>query len=155
MSWLGALFGGTGEPDPVPESAPSAAGFPARARAAADALAAETRRLGRDLSPAAASTLRRIPDILAPVIADAADHSLLPEREYAVESLLTDLVPTTITTYLRIPAAERRDGSAPDIALIGQLETLALSAIDIVDHVRRDAHAAFEANQIFLDGKFA
>jgi hypothetical protein len=151
MSWLGNLFAGAGD-TPAPAAARPA--FPERAAAAADALAAAARPLGRDLSPAAYSTLQRIPDLIRPIIVDAAEHPLLAEREFAVESLLTDLVPATLTAFLRIPPAERADGSDADAALVDQLETLALAAVDTVAAVRRDAVAAFEANQLFLDAKF-
>lgn len=155
MSWFGALFAGAGEDSSTPAPAPARAEFPERAQAASDALAAASRRLGSDLSPAAYSTLRRIPDLIHPVIVDAVEHPLMAEREFAVESLLGDLVPATLAAYLRIPAADRADGSAADESLVGQLETLAVAAIEIVALVKRDAVAAFEANQLFLDAKFS
>lgn len=152
MSWLGALFTGAGDDSPAP--VPARPDFPERAAAAAARLADRSRPLGRDLSPAAYSTLRRIPDLIRPVIDDAAEHSLLPEREFAVESLLTDLVPSTLAAFMRIPPADRPDGSDADRAITRQLETLAVAAADIRTAVHRDAAAAFEANQLFLDAKF-
>lgn len=152
MTWLSALFGG-GDREPDTVTAPAVVPFHVRAAQAADNLAAASRKFGRDISPAAYSNLRRIPDLIRPAIADAAEHPLLAEREYSIESLLTDLVPTTLTTFLRIPAGDRADGSDADKALTRQLDSLAVSAQDITALTKRDAVAALEANAMFLDAK--
>lgn len=155
MSWFTGLFGG-GEATTTTVVAPPppAVPFTERAQTELDALAAASTRAGRDLSTAAYSLLRTIDDIIRPLIDHIWNHPVVVEREVAIESLLTDYVPNTLTVFLRLPEEDRADGSPADLSLCTQLETLALGARELADGIHQDAVNALQTNAIFLQNKF-
>ncbi|SDH49025.1 hypothetical protein [Microbacterium sp. 77mftsu3.1] len=124
--------------------------FPARAQRQLDALSVTNRAAGADLEPAAYSQLRRTEDLLRPVILDAVEHPILPEREFAIETMLTDLIPSTVTAYCRIPERDRQPGSAASASLLTQLGMLSTSATEIAENIKTDAVTALQANAILL-----
>jgi hypothetical protein len=156
VSFLGGLFDRGGrQPAPVtPAPAPAAAApFADRAQQQLAALSVIARQAGSDLNGEAYSRLRRIEDLLRPVIADAAAHPILPEREFAVEAMLTDLVPNTLAAYRRVAAADRAPGSAAEQSLTTQLGMLGESAAEIAAQVKQDAVSALQANAFLLESR--
>lgn len=157
MSLFGLFDRGGRRTAPVP-TAPTApalapAEFSARAEQQLARLADFSRAAGRDLDGQAYSLLRRIEDILRPAIADAAAHPILPEREHAIETMLTDLIPETIGAYRRIPREDRARGSASASSLTRQLGMLLDSAASIRDLIQQDAHSALAANALLLESR--
>lgn len=127
--------------------------FGARARKQLEALSVTSRRAGRELEPAAYSSLRHIEDILRPAIEDAVEHPILPEREHAIETMLTDLIPNTIAAYLRISDEDRIPGSPAATSLDTQLRMLGASAAEIAALIKQDAVSALQANAYLLQSR--
>lgn len=127
--------------------------FYARAFRQLDELSVTSRRAGRDLEPATYSYLRHIEDILRPAIADAVEHPILPEREHAIETMLTDLAPNTIAAFLRISDEDRTPGSAAAESLASQLRMLTESAADIASLIKQDAVNGLQANAFLLQSR--
>lgn len=151
---LWRLFGGRRKTD---RPAPSA-GFRAwavEAQALLDEFAADNRALGRDLPPAAYSQLRRIEDMLRPAIGEAREQPMLPERQYAVESMMQRLVPDTLAAFLRIPFPERGDNSRAAAMLLEQLSMLTEQAAQIAEDAHRESGSALVANLLFLEERAA
>ena len=153
---MSRLFGRGGRDTPP---APAAAApvvaepFGARALRQLEALSVTSRRAGRDLEPAAYSYLRHIEDILRPAIEDAVQHPILPEREFAIETMLTDLIPNTLAAFQRISDEDRLPGSAAASSLATQLQMLGESAREIAALIKQDAVSALQANAFLLQSR--
>lgn len=127
--------------------------FGTRALRQLDALSVTSRRAGRDLEPAAYSSLRHIEDILRPAIEDAAQHPILPEREFAIETMLTDLIPNTLAAFQRISDEDRAPGSDAAASIAAQLRMLGESATEIAALIKQDAVSALQANAFLLESR--
>lgn len=142
-----------GDRTPVTPVTAPAVSFGERAHHQLVALSVITRQAGRDLDADAYSLLRHVEDLLRPTIADAAEHPILPEREHAIETMLTDLIPNTIAAFLRIPAPNRRPGSEAATSLRAQLTMLGESAAEIDALIKHDAVSALQANAFLLESR--
>jgi hypothetical protein len=156
MSLFGLFDRGGRRTAPVPTTPPAAADtapadFGARAQGQLARLADFSRAAGHDLDGEAYSRLRRIEDVLRPAIADAIQHPILPEREHAIEAMLTDLIPETLNAYRRIPREDRGSGAAT--SLTRQLGMLLDSAASIRELIQQDAHSALAANALLLEAR--
>lgn len=152
---MSRLFGRGGRNTPAPAAAAPvvAEPFASRAMHQMDALSVASRRAGRDLEPATYSYLRHIEDILRPAIEDAVQHPILPEREHAIETMLTDLIPNTIAAFLRISDEDRAPGSPAAASLATQLRMLGESATEIAALIKQDAVSALQANAYLLQSR--
>lgn len=154
MSFLGGLFDRGGRtPAPVVPAPATVGPFAVRAEKQLRALSVLARQAGRELNAEAYSRLRRIEDVLRPAIADAADHPILPEREFAIEAMLTDLVPNTLAAYRRVAAADRAPGSVAEQSLTTQLGMLGESAAEIGALIKQDAVSALQTNAFLLESR--
>lgn len=147
------LFGGGAREEraPLPAAAPEP--FATRAVHQLEQLSVTARRAGRDLDAEAYSRLRHIEDILRPVIADASEHPILPEREFAIETMLTDLIPNTLAAFQRIAPEDRNPASAAAASLRTQLHMLGESAAGIAALIKQDAVSALQANAFLLQSR--
>lgn len=156
MSFFEGLFGRRTQESAAPSShTPPHEAWAEKADNLLSDLAAFSRQAGRDVEPATYSELRRIEDLVRPAIADARQHPLLPEREYAIEALLTRLVPETVEAFRRVPTSQRGPGSGASASLRTQVRMLARSAADISEQVQRDAESALTANLLFLEARLS
>lgn len=153
MSWLESIFARNDSPR-VPEAAPAAQSFDARILSALDSLAEASRRSGAAVSPQVFSMLRSIDDVLRPLSAHVALHPVVVEREVAIESLVTDYVPTALRLFLELPRSEQADGGKADRLLQEQFTALERSARQLSANIYEDSVSALETHTIFIQTKF-
>lgn len=121
-----------------------------RLRGLLDVLAQASRQASGVVSPNAYSALRRIDDILRPLIDDLEGRTVLPEHEATLEQFIGRFVPDTLTLFLDLPTAEQADGGRGDTLLIEQLTALERGAHDLTDTIQSDTYSALETNAYFL-----
>jgi hypothetical protein len=155
VSWLEALFA-RDEPRRATAPVPAAPvqSFTERATASLDTLADATRAAGSRVSTQVFSQLRSIDDVVRPLIAHVATHPVVIETEIAIESLITDYVPTPLRLFLELPAAEAVDGGKADLLLQEQFTALERSARKLSLSVYGDSVSALETHAIFIQNKF-
>jgi hypothetical protein len=155
VTWLNSLF--TGDAPSTPSTpAPSAPviTFSDRVTASLDSLAQASRRSGAAVSPAAFSQLRSIDDVIRPLLAHIALHPVMLEREIALEALVTDYVPTTLTLFMQLPESQQADGGKADLLLQAQFTALERSARQQSTTIFEDSVSALETHAIFIQNKF-
>ncbi|MCU1406031.1 MAG: hypothetical protein JWQ43_2334 [Glaciihabitans sp.] len=121
---------------------------------ALDELAGAARGAGSRVSTQVYSQLRSIDDVVRPLINHVATHPVVIETEIAIESLITDYVPTPLRLFLQLPAAEAVDGGKADLLLQEQFTALERSARKLSLSVYSDSVSALETHAIFIQNKF-
>ncbi|WIB65401.1 hypothetical protein [Curtobacterium sp. MCBD17_040] len=121
-----------------------------RYRDGLDQLAAAARQASAVISPAAFSTLRRIDDVLRPMVNDLEGCSIPAEQDVAVQQFIHEFVPDTLTLFLGLPAADQADGGRGDQMLVEQLTAVEQAAADLADRAHGDAFNGMEVNALFL-----
>ena len=156
MSWFDSLFG-RGEVEAVAVAAVAASTKPFHEKTAEqlDILTKFVKRSSREISPSVYSQLRSIDDAARPLIDYIATHPVEPAKEYAIEALLTDYIPTPLGIFLQLPEGERRDGGKADLLLIKQYGTLEKNIIELGQSIYVDTMNALETHARFIDNKFS
>lgn len=153
MSWLDSIFARADSPR-APNIAPVVQSFDERILPALNSLAEASRRSGAAVSPQVFSMLRSLDDVLRPLLAHVALHPVVVEREVAIESMITDYVPTSLRLYLELPESDRVDGGKADRLLQEQYTALEKSARQLSANIYDDSLAALETQSIFIQTKF-
>ncbi|MEJ7783692.1 MAG: hypothetical protein WKF96_02740 [Solirubrobacteraceae bacterium] len=111
------------------------------------------RRAGGTLPVAALPRLGQIEDVLRPLVEYLVDNPPSIEEEIAVEALLTDYLPTTLSAYTvlnrQVATMVRADGRAPGDDLLDQLAMLEAAARELSSSVY-----AHDAEQLATQGRF-
>lgn len=123
-----------------------------------DRLRWQARSAGSRLPIATLPMIGRIEDVVKPLLDHLAANPPSIDEEIAVESLLTDYFPTTLTTYLNLNpqfAGEARpDGRTPGDDLIDQLRTLATAATELSRAIYAHDAQDLQSQGRFLQTKF-
>ncbi|TDW31281.1 hypothetical protein [Cryobacterium psychrophilum] len=154
MSWLSTMFGNhegnTGVETPVePELA-----FTERVTASLNTLAADARLAGAVISTTAFSQLRSIDDVIRPLLAYIAGNPVPITDQIAIESLVSDYVPTSLRLFLLLPPEDQTAGDPADLLLHEQFTALETSARRLSATIIVTAASALETHAIFLQNKF-
>lgn len=153
MSWFDSIF-----PRDSAQSAPAAVvaePFDVRILRSLNTLALASRRSGAAVSPQVFSQLRSLDDVIRPLLAHVALHPVAVEREIAIESLVTDYVPTTLRLFLELPMSEQVDGGPADKLLQEQFTALEKSARQTSANIYEDSLSALQTQAIFIQTKFS
>jgi hypothetical protein len=156
VSWLESLFSRdeSRRPPAVPVAPAAPQSFSDRMTAALDTLADSARAAGSQVSTAVFSQLRTIDDVLRPLILHVGTHPVVIETEIAIESLVTDYVPTPLRLFLQLPPSEKADGGKADLLLQEQYTALERNARHLSASVYNDSVSALETHAIFIENKF-
>jgi hypothetical protein len=123
-----------------------------------DRLRWQARSAGSRLPIAALPMIGRIEDVVAPLLEHLRVNPPSIDEEIAVEGLLTDYFPTTLTTYLnlnpRFASEPRADGRTPGDDLIDQLRTLATAATELSRAIYAHDAQDLQSQGRFLQTKF-
>jgi hypothetical protein len=154
MSWLSAMFGNDdGNPGVQAPGEPDLP-FTDRVTASLNALAADARSAGAVISTAAFSQLRSIDDVIRPLLAYIVGNPVPITEQIAIESLVSDYVPTSLRLFLLLPPADQVDGGAADLTLQDQFTALEKNARQLSSSIIVTAASALESHAIFLQNKF-
>lgn len=111
------------------------------------------RRAGATLPVAALPRLGEIEDVLGPLLEYLIDNPPSVDEEIAVEALLTDYLPTTLSAYMglnrQVAMAPGLDGRTPGNELLEQLALLETAARELSVSVY-----AHDAEQLATQGRF-
>lgn len=88
------------------------------------------------LSPQAYSLVRQVDDIIRSLLPYIEKQPLIMEHEVVIQNILTDYIPTPISTYLRLDASDRGDGSHADLLLCQQFATIRDNMWDLAEQIR-------------------
>jgi hypothetical protein len=153
-----SLFGRSDADDSVEPVASVPLSFVDRMTQQLDRLRWQARGAGSRLPVATLPMIGRIEDVVVPLLEHLAANPPSIDEEIAVESLLTDYFPTTLTTYLNLNprfAGERRaDGRTPGDDLIDQLRTLETAATELSRAIYAHDAQDLQAQGRFLQTKF-
>ena len=155
MSWISNLFGLDEAPVGTGAIAVPTKPFHERSEEQLNILTKFVKQSSREVSPDVYSRLRSMDDLIRPLIKYIAANPVVIEKEIAIESLLTDYIPTPLGIYLQLPDSERTDGSAGDLVLISQYDTLERSIVELGKGIYKDSLAQLQTHAIFLETKFA
>ncbi|WP_127782540.1 hypothetical protein [Rhodococcus sp. X156] len=142
------------EPEPTPVSKP----FPDRMRAELRKVSWTARGAGAVLPVAALPELGRIEDVLIPLVEHLRHNPPTMDEEIAVESMVTDYLPTTINAYLSLnpqyAKQVRPDGRTPGDDLLEQMRMLEQAIRDLAQAVYAHDAQQLEVQGRFLSSKF-
>jgi hypothetical protein len=153
-----SLFGRDEADDPSVPAEPVPTSFVDRMAQQLDRLRWQARSAGARLPIEALPQLGRVEDVLVPLLHHLEANPPSIDEEIAVEGLLTDYLPTTLTTYLnlnpRFAAEPRADGRTPGDDLVDQLRTLETAATDLSRAIYAHDAQDLQAQGRFLQTKF-
>ncbi len=154
MSWLSAMFGSAdGNPGVRTPDEPEVP-FTERVTASLNTLAAAARSAGAVISTTAFSQLRSIDDVIRPLLGYIAGNPVPITEQIAIESLVSDYVPTSLRLFLLLPPGDQQDGDPGDLLLQEQFTALEKSARQLRSSIIVTAASALETHAIFLQNKF-
>ena len=152
-----SLFNRPDEDGPAPVE-PAPVLFVDRMVQQLDRLRWQARGAGSRLPIAALPMIGRIEDVVKPLLDHLAANPPSIDEEIAVEGLLTDYFPTTLTRYLNLnpqfAAEARADGRTPGDDLIDQLRTLATAATELSRAIYAHDAQDLQSQGRFLQTKF-
>lgn len=120
-----------------------------------DKLAVTVRASGADIPTAVYSKLRVIDDVLRSLLKYIAVQGCSAEQEFFLNAMVTDYVPTALTTYLNLSSQDKGDNTPSALLLMKQYDTLEDKARDLAQMVRSGAIAELSTHANFIDSKFA
>jgi hypothetical protein len=118
-------------------------------------LAAVARQSSGAVSAHVFSILRGIDDILRPLLSQIALHPVSVEREIAIESLITDYVPTSLRLFFALPPSERAEDGVAHGLLNEQVAALERSAENLSRSINADSLSALRTQSLFIQSKFS
>jgi hypothetical protein len=155
--FLGSLFGngaGARGSAEVGHTAPPEEDDLRRAGTALVDLRRFVRRSGARLPPVVYSQLRQIDDLLAALIRYIDGARASTEQLVLLEAMVSDYLPGAVRAYLLLSEPSRQDYSAETKALLSQLKTLHLTALNLDNQVRTGAVTELAVHGRFLQDKF-
>lgn len=138
------LFGGGRSNDEIHAPAPATTALPLPEPfylllwKGLDSFASLTRRHGRALPTGAYSTLRRIDDILRPMVTYVQEHEIDMSFQVQMENMVLDMLPNTINTFASLDDSVRADQEAQGL-LEEQCLILETRAAKLVQETKDDA----------------
>ena len=138
--------------------APPARSFAEQMQAALHQVSWTARGAGNRLPVAALPRLGLIEDLLGPLLAHLHSNPPSVDEEIAVQSIVTDYLPTTINAYLSMNTQfahlPRADGRTPGDDLLDQLATLHQAVTDLAQAVYAHDGQELAVQGRFLQAKF-
>lgn len=132
--------------------------FVERMRAQLDTLRWQARTAGARLPIEALPMMGRLEDVVGPLLDHLTVNPPSIDEEIAVESMLTDYIPTTLTRYLNLnpqfAAEARADGRTPGDDLVDQLRVLAVAVTELSRAVYAHDAQDLQSQGRFLQTKF-
>jgi hypothetical protein len=109
------------------------------------------------LPPMAYSRLRHAEDAMRKLLAyiEKSKVRLIAEHSFAVEAMITDYLPNTLTTYLALDEDDRTETAQLSKTLISQCATLHLKILDIEDKIQEEAIREANAHNQFINNRLA
>ncbi len=132
---------------------------PAALKAKIDNLVLHLNRRAGQLPAAAMVHVRQLTDTLEAIVATSATRDLDIYAVITVRSTLDDYLPTTIRTYLAVPAEQRdvprANGTSPTASLHDQIDALLTAALNVLEAAQRQDVDALMTQGAFLTTKFS
>lgn len=154
---FGSLFGYGSSQDSRPEQLVISDEKEDELRAAEEALSsltAQLRRSGADIPTAAYSQFAQIADLLCALVEHAGKIGSTIEQRVLLAAMLADYLPTSLRTYLTLPAVNRALGSAETGLLLEQLATLHSTASTLESEIHNGSSTELAIHGRFLQDKF-
>ncbi|MFC9351535.1 hypothetical protein [Arthrobacter sp. NPDC057013] len=126
----------------------------ANCAAALSALRQILRANGAELPTLAYSQFRQIDDLLATLTVYLQESGASVEQTVLLGAMVSDYLPTSLSTYLKLAKSVRREDSPESAALFAQLATLHATAVDLDKQVRSGAATELAVHGRFLQDKF-
>lgn len=120
-----------------------------------DELAVFMRKHGGIIPTFVYSQVRRIDDVLRPLISYIAVNGCSPEQEHLLESMVTDYIPTPLKTFIGLPKQDRADDGRPAQLLSSQFATIEKRVRDLAELVRTGALDELATHAEFIDNRFS
>lgn len=120
-----------------------------------DELAVYMRAHGNILPTSVYSQVRRIDDVLRPLLTFITANGCSAEQEHLLSSMITDYIPTPLKTFVSLPRADRADDGIPARLLKEQFDTMLEKVYDLAGLVRTGALEEMTIHANFIDNKFS
>lgn len=120
-----------------------------------DKLAVFVRAKGSLIPTHVYSQVRRIDDVLRPLLVYIAANGCSPEQEHLLTSMITDYIPTPLNTFISLPKADRADDGNPAKLLNEQFDTMLEKVYDLSELVRTGALNELAIHASFIDNRFS
>lgn len=120
-----------------------------------DGLAVYMRANGNIIPTSVYSQVRRIDDVLRPLLVYITANGCSPEQEHLLTSMITDYIPTPLKTFISLPRADRADNGNPARLLKEQFDTMLEKVYDLSELVRRGALSELAMHADFIDDRFS
>lgn len=120
-----------------------------------DNLAVYMRSNGNIIPTSVYSQVRRIDDILRPLLAFITANGCSAEQEHLLNAMITDYIPTPLKTFISLPRADRADDGTPARLLREQFDTMLEKVYDLSELVRSGALNDLAIHAEFIDERFS
>lgn len=120
-----------------------------------DELAIYLRSHGNIIPTSVYSQVRRIDDILRPLLAFITANGCSPEQEHLLTSMITSYIPTPLKAFVSLPKADRADNGTPARLLTEQFDTMLEKVYDLAELVRTGALNELAIHADFIDDRFS
>lgn len=120
-----------------------------------DNLAVYMRSHGHIIPTGVYSQVRRIDDVLRPLLAYIATNGCSAEQEHLLSSMITNYIPTPLKTFVSLPRADRADDGEPAKLLKEQFDTMLEKVYDLSELVRTGALNELAIHADFIDNRFS
>ena len=152
-----SLFGSGSPQDPRPEQlliGDEKEDELSTAEEALNSLVTELRRSGADLPTVAYSQFAQITDLLFALVEHAGKIGSTIEQQVLLAAMSADYLPTSLRTYLTLPASNRALDSAETGLLLEQLATLHSTASTLEGEIYTGSSTELAIHGRFLQDKF-
>lgn len=154
---FGLLFGSGSPQDPRPEQLVNSDETEDELSAAEEALsslAIQLRKSGADLPTVAYSQFAQITDLLRALVEHAGKIRSTIEQRVLLAAMSTDYLPTSLRTYLTLPAVNRALDSPETRLLLEQLAVLHSTASTLEGEIHSGSSTELAIHGRFLQDKF-
>ena len=124
------------------------------AEEALSSLVTELRKSGADLPTVAYSQFAQITDLLCALVQHAGKIGATIEQRVLLAALSTDYLPTSLRTYLTLPAVNRASDSPETRLLLEQLAVLHSTASTLEGEIHNGSSTELAIHGRFLQDKF-
>ncbi len=112
------------------------------------------RHAGADVPPLVSSQLRQIEYLLRSIVKAICGQGASTEQRVLLRAMVCDYIPSPLRAFLALPENERQHESRGTQLLVEQLNTLEITARDLLDQVRSGAIDELSTYGRFLADKF-
>lgn len=153
---LSSFFGkGRQAAQEVVAAVPTAVPFEKKLIKELDNLVVFVRKNGNLLPAAVYSRVRRIDDVLRPLLEFIGKNGCSAEQEHLLTSMVTDYIPTPLNTFVALGKEDRADNGEPARMLMEQFDTMLERVYDLAGLVRQGALNELAIHTDFIDNRFS